>query len=276
MELTEKFEQIKPHLIGLETRVGHLAVYDKDTIISLAIRLFGEYGHAEIVIMSDYITPGSTYLDIGTNIGYHAVGMHKHNNCNVIGFEPNQSHFAVAAYNCQNYPIQLFNTALGSKKGTMKMTDFDINTSSNFGDIHKSKEGTLEVNVAKLDDFKFSNISVMKIDVEGAELDVLKGAKKTIQKELPAIFYEANQDEWFDCFDYLEKLGYKQYWIGIRNKPESETFFKTDENPFGQSGVTNILAVHESKKQPNFAIPVVQGETFNEAVQRYSNYRLIF
>jgi FkbM family methyltransferase len=276
MELKEKFDEIKQHLVAIKSRIGDIAVYKNDNIISLAISLFGEYAHVEILIMAGYITPGSTYLDIGTNIGYHAVGMYKQTGCKVIGFEPNPNHFVVAAYNCQEYPIQIMNTALGSKKGKMMMTDFDINKQSNFGDIHKSDEGTLEVSVSKVDDFKFTDVSVMKVDVEGAELEVFKGAKKTIDKQKPAIFYEANQLEWLDCFDFLEKLGYKQYWVGVRNKPEHATFFETEENPFGESGVTNILAIHESKEQPKILVPVIRGESYNDCSQRIFHYKLLF
>jgi hypothetical protein len=59
-----------------------------------------------------------------------------------------------------------------------------------------------------------------------------------------------------------------------------ETFIKTDENPFGDSGVTNILAVpKENTEQIDKAkvlIEVVPGESFNEAAVRYRNYRWLF
>jgi len=278
MELTdvqELFEQIKPDLIGVNSKVGTIAVYKNDNIISLAIRVFGEYCDTEIDIMATYVNKDSTYLDIGTNIGYHAVGMATRVGCKVIGFEPHPKHFAVAAYNCQNLPVTLHNTALGSKKGKFTMTDFDVSKTSNYGDIHKSDSG-IEVSVQKLDDFKIDNISLMKIDVEGHELEVMKGSKKTIDKQRPVIFYEANKDEWFDCFDFLDSKDYIQYWVGCRNKPENEPFFKTDENPFGLSGVTNILAVPIEKEQPKVLVPVVRGEVFNDAINRIKNYVMLF
>ena len=139
MTVSELFEEIKPHLTGVQSRVGDIAVYQKDYTIGLAIRLFGEYCHAEIDIMAEYVKPNTKYLDIGTNIGYHLLGMKKTvPNCDAIGFEPNQKHFCVAAYNCQHENITIHNTALGSKKSTIKMTDFELGDNGNYGEIGRA------------------------------------------------------------------------------------------------------------------------------------------
>jgi FkbM family methyltransferase len=81
--------------------------------------MFGEYCDAEVQVMAKYLTPESIYLDIGTNIGYHALAINQQVGCSVLAFEPHPNHFSVAAYNCKDKPIRIYNTALGSKNGTM-------------------------------------------------------------------------------------------------------------------------------------------------------------
>ena len=67
-----------------------------------------------------------------------------------------------------------------------------------------------------LDDFNFNNhISFIKIDVEGHELEVLKGAKKTIKKFKPNMLIEieerhSNKKEQ-TTIDYICSLGYKSF-----------------------------------------------------------------
>lgn len=271
----EHFETIKPHLVGIKSKVGDMAVYKNDNVVSLAISLFGEYCDAEVDIMSTHLDENSTYLDIGTNIGYHALGMYQRSKCKVIGFEPHPNHFAVATYNTQHLPITLYNAAVSNKKGKLNLADFDIESPGNYGEVKADSEG-FEVDCVTVDSFKFPEVTLMKVDVEGHELNVFKGAKKTIERCRPVIFFEANELEWLEPYKFLDKLEYNFYWIGCRSKPTRPTFIETEENPFGVSGVTNILAIPKENEQPKVLIPVVYGEKFNDAGNRYANYRWLF
>jgi hypothetical protein len=164
---------------------------------------------------------------------------------------------------------------VSNKKGTLTLADFDIETAGNYGEVKAQATG-FQVNTITIDSLKLPEVTLMKIDVEGHELNVLKGCKKTIERCRPIIFFEANELEWLEPYKYLDKLEYNFYWVGCRSKPTHDTFIKTSENPFGNSGVTNILAIPKEKAQPTVLIPVVLGESYNEAGVRYSNYRWLF
>lgn len=261
--------------MGVKSKVGDMAIYKNDTIVSLAILLFGEYCDAEVEIMASHLDENSTYLDIGTNIGYHAMGIYQRAKCKVIGFEPHPNHFSVATYNTQHFPITLYNCAVSNKKGTLTLADFDIESKSNYGEVKAQSEG-FEVPTITIDSLKLPEVTLMKIDVEGHELNVLKGSKKTIERCRPVIFFEANDLEWLDAYKFLDKLEYNFYWVGCRSKPKHPTFIQTDENPFGDSGVTNILAVPKENEQPKVLIPVVYNEPYNATATRYANYRWLF
>ena len=275
--INDNLERLKPFLGTTDTKVGEMLVYKNDEIVSLALGLLGEYCDAEAQIMTRYLDANSVYLDIGTNIGYHALAIHKYVGCAVQGFEPHPDHFTVAAYNCRDKPIRIYNTAVGNKNGRINIKSFDPATRGNYGEVSVDDQG-IDVSLIKLDQLEeLEKVDLMKIDVEGFELPVLEGGIETINKNRPVIFYEAiDIEDWNPCFEFLENLDYKQYWVTCRNKPLAPTYKEASENPFDIYGVSNILAVPSEKTQPIDLAPVVDGETYNDMLQRMQRYKLMF
>ena len=85
--------------------------------------------------------------------------------------------------------------------------------------------------------------SVVKIDVEGQELDVLIGMRVTLTNQKPDLLIEM-QDEttYADTFDYLKSLEYNMYWFPVKTfNPVNQK--GNMENIFGdQHGVINWVA----------------------------------
>lgn len=281
-ELSELFEKLKPNLVGTETRVGTIAVYKNDNVISYALRLYGEYCHAEIEIMSGFLNKDSLYVDIGTNIGYHILGVHKNTGCKALGFEPHPKHFAVASYNCQGYSdIALVNAAMSDSTGDIILTDFDETVIENYGEVkvpEDEKQTTITSSSVILDNIDLAACSLIKIDVEGNEFRVLTGAEKTINKFKPVILYEAMDiDVWKKCMTFMNAKGYKQYWVISKTDPLTETFKPRPKiQPFGNSSIPSVLCIPEGMIQPSNLVPVVEGEYANACIARYANYRLVF
>ena len=76
---------------------------------------------------------------------------------------------------------------------------------------------TFEVKSKKLDSFSFSNkISFIKVDVEGHELAVIRGAENTIKKNKPILLVEIeerhSQKKVSETLDYINSLGYISYF----------------------------------------------------------------
>jgi len=282
VQLSNLFEKLKPNLVGTETRVGTLAVYKNDVVISYALRLYGEYCHAEVEIMSNFLDKDSLYIDVGTNIGYHILGVHKNTNCKCLGFEPHPKHFAVASYNCQNYnDIALINAAISDTSDDITLTDFDETVIQNYGEVKipdNDELPTITTPSIVLDNLSLSGCTLIKIDVEGNEMRVLRGAEKTIDKFKPVILYEAmDVDVWAECVSFMKQKGYKQYWVISKTDPLTDTFKpRTEIKPFGDSSVPNVLCIPEEVTQPKNLVPVVEGEYAIECIERYKNYRLIF
>ena len=73
--------------------------------------------------------------------------------------------------------------------------------------------GVERVRCAQLDDFEFDNLGVIKIDAEGFEIDILRGAAKTLEKHRPTLLLEAWDHEWYareraQLITHVVDLGY--------------------------------------------------------------------
>ena len=74
------------------------------------------------------------------------------------------------------------------------------------------------ISIKKLDDFDFENVSLIKMDVEDMEMDVLQGGLNMILKNKPTIFLEIRQQMYdpivkSEIFTKLVEAGYKLDWL---------------------------------------------------------------
>ena len=179
---------------------------------------FFEYGMLEAIEELPY-RPGIC-MDIGANVGNHAIFFSKF--CKfyeVWAFEPSPNSFKVLTKNTIDNECflntQLFRYAVGSEYGSVSMTDDEKNPSWN-----KVKEG----NDTPLVPIKIKEkVALMKIDVEGYEFEVIKGAYEVIEREKPELFIE-----WHDGYEpILNALpkGYR-YVKTYNNAPSHHFTFK--------------------------------------------------
>ena len=144
--------------------------------------------------------------------------------CKVWAFEPNTENFRCAQITLLINDIKnvsLINAALGDSPSTAKMI-IESNQGIALGGgsrlLREDEKGkTINVDVVTIDDVipADRNISILHLDVEGFEKEVLQGALKTINRCLPMILMEDNNNIitslWFR--ENIFKLGY-----GIRKK----------------------------------------------------------
>lgn len=151
--------------------------------------------------LMNIVKPGMNMLDIGTNIGSTLLQFAKLTGENgfVYGFEPDPINYQICLNNVQLNSFKnlvVANIGLGNEKGAYSLVvDTEGNRGGNRIKLHADtgKTNTL-VQVEKLDDWikqkMITQIDLIKIDVEGFEYNVLKGADETLRRFLPVLFIE--------------------------------------------------------------------------------------
>lgn len=178
--------------------------------------------------ISKIITPKSTVIDIGAQVGNMSVAYSLFAS-KVISFEPNPATFEVLEKNAQLNPnIIPFNYAISDEEGplTFHYSDygfcnggFATRTQAGIGVTgHNIPIDVWAVNFEKFiqeNNIETGNISLIKIDAEGHDKDILKTLINTITTHKPVLITEIynglNSNEITDLLDTIHSLGYKAY-----------------------------------------------------------------
>lgn len=136
---------------------------------------------------------GRTFVDVGSNIGNHVLFFAKF--CKprrVVSVEPVAASLAhqceVLRLNGVEGGVHFFNVALSDREGRGAMRPWETNPALLSGSMSLG-EGD-EVDVTTLDALDLRGVNVLKVDVEGHELAVLRGGRKLLERERPHIFAE--------------------------------------------------------------------------------------
>lgn len=177
------------------------------------LRIFGgTYEPEQTRLFEQQLRPGATLLDVGAHVGYYTLLAARlvGSGGSVYAFEPNPRNCAflrrhVAANGCDHVRVE--EAAAANVNG---VAGFDFGTGSGTG--HLAAGGAVEVRTVRLDDFcRDHDIApdAIKIDVEGAELDVLHGAEQTIVAHRSTIFLSTHGAAVHaHCLGWLRERGY--------------------------------------------------------------------
>ncbi len=197
---------------------------------------------AELSAIRRHIGPQDLVCDIGANKGSYLYWMSRWAG-QVVAFEPQSALSDYLTQACR--ALNLDNTTIvqagvSSRSGTMDLYLPSPN-SPEASLVRHGDAQTTPVSVVTLDEyFSASNpISLLKIDVEGAELDVLKGAEKILRRDRPTLVFECEQRHLaqgrvHDCLNYLLDLGYEGEFINRgRLRPIQEFDLPIHQNAVG-------------------------------------------
>ncbi len=165
-----------------------------------------------------YYKPGTDIIDMGANIGYNTLIFSEFGP--VHSFEP-VSHSIVdknAEINKTNHDINVYPCALSNEKrideiflpskGCQSETKINYGGTSFHPTPDMKGEGVI-VKCERFDDIYEGVPSIIKIDVEGHELQALQGAKETIKKHMPMIMIEIHDfSPDMEVHTFLTEMGY--------------------------------------------------------------------
>lgn len=229
-------KKVGPHI--LKTIHGFSMKIDpsRDAGVELSLFQTGTYEKGTLHLLEKFLNPGDCFVDVGANIGLMSIfaSLQVGNTGKVIAFEAHPETYDLLKFNLELNKVSNAETcafALGDENTTAFIYDnWDINRGGASLVIRNEASAGHQVEVRKLDEALPEDLSpkVIKIDVEGFELQVLKGAKETIAKARPMLIVEFsairdNRYDNFELIDYIESFGfYELYKLSGTKERKSE------------------------------------------------------
>lgn len=172
----------------------------------------------EMVLLEELVRPGDVALDIGANHGIYAFALAKIA-CEVHCFEPLPE--CCSFINAWNSPqVTVHNVALSDRRGLLRLylpilNGRCVNTRASLNRPDGPCE-IREVDVVTLDSFSLSRVDFIKVDVEGLEASVLRGAERTLKVHRPSLLIEIDRSRhdrgsFLAVHSVLQTLGYETY-----------------------------------------------------------------
>jgi FkbM family methyltransferase len=177
---------------------------------------------------------GIIAVDCGANIGVHTVEWAKHMTSwgVVVAFEAQERiYYAlagnIAINNCFN--ARALHAAVGGRTAAMKIPKPNYLSPGSFGSLELQKRDNTEfigqaidydtdkmvdVQMVSLDSFNFPRLDLLKIDIEGMEIDALSGAAGCIARSRPIVLVEKIKSDAAQLKEWLEALDYTVFDVG--------------------------------------------------------------
>ncbi len=240
-----------PPFLRLKTcRYGPMLYNMHDQYIGRSLDSYGEYSEGEIDLFRQLIHRGDVVIDVGANLGSHTVFFAQHVGPTglVFAFEPQRIVFQTL---CANVALnQLTNVdcrqaAAGAESGEIVVPEIDYHRFANFGGLSlEGWEKGRQVPVVSIDQLQLSRCEFIKIDVEGMEEQVVRGARETLERLKPLLYVENDREEKSaSLIRCLQENGYKLYWHTPRMFNPGN-FLGNAINEFGDIVSHNMLCIH--------------------------------
>jgi FkbM family methyltransferase len=245
-------------VVRLTTEVGDVFDADLSSTLEWQLWAFGRYEPHFAELFSLLVRPGDRCVDVGANVGVHAVRLAKlaGQHGQVIAIEPDPEIMRRAQRNVALNgleTVKLVNAAASDQPGEMELyrpSPWDTNRARASLLHHPYLTGAATtVPVITLDDVcADERVSLIKIDVEGHEAAVVHGAAATIGRDMPSIIFEYAPELLHGAaqspFQWLAERGYVMFIIrAARHRFTGRVRLALDRTVEQPSHGGNILAV---------------------------------
>jgi len=173
----------------------------------------GTYEHQQQRAMARHIRPGSVVYDVGANVGFYTLLAAKlaGTSGRVVAFEPLPRNLAFLKQHLRINDVSNVVVVPGALANTNGVCAFDETGEPSMAKLQP--DGGMKVEVATLDQMvavlELPDPDVIKIDVEGAELDVLQGGENVLRRTHPTVFVSTHSDRLkADCLDWFRQAGF--------------------------------------------------------------------
>lgn len=257
---------------------GPMLYNRNDQYVGRSLQLYGEYSKAEWDLFAKIVGPGMTVIEVGANIGAHTIplALQVGPTGKVIAFEPQRLCFQLLCANAAlnqltnvvAHPYAVSVSDFGRER-TITMPVYEPRQSFNFGGVPAGSMNlpnyvpiesvpvvSLDEQISPLDHCRF-----LKLDVEGWEADVLRGAQALFLAERPVIYCENDRrDRSEELVGLLRSYGYDLYWH-LPPLFNPLNYARNRENVFPNVVSINMLCMPAGVRPP---VPLKPVERYNE------------
>ncbi|MBO6758770.1 MAG: FkbM family methyltransferase [Roseibium sp.] len=237
----------------ISARHGRFLVNPNDMYIGRSLIEYGEFSEIEVGLINQLLPAGGVAVEVGANIGAMTVPMAEKVGRGglIYAFEPQVLVFQQLCANLalnDTVNVAAFNAGCGAAEGRLPVARFDPQKPNNFGGItlDRMRDDTspIPVRLETLDGLLVPHrLDLIKCDVEGMELDVLRGADRLIKSFKPALYLENHLAEKSrDLIQHIADLGYTCWWHlpPLFNK---ENHARNGEDIFGNIVSFNMMCL---------------------------------
>lgn len=216
----------------------------------------------ELVWLKKYFKGGGgVALDVGANLGFYSFGLKSHFKT-IHAFEPIIKLLKFLEEN-KSINIVTHGIACSDSSGQANIYVPELENITDYAyagldvNLRYKSHHAIEIQKETIDSFSFENVDLIKIDVEGHELNVIKGAHQTIDRCKPLILAELENRHRNDAVgsfgNYLSELGYAGFFL-VDDQLQSISKFDSIYNQYIDSNnnpvqpyINNFIFIHISK-----------------------------
>jgi FkbM family methyltransferase len=217
----------------LDTRYGRFTVFSNDSgAVGQSLVRYGEWAENELAFLRALIGEGVTVLDVGAYIGTHALAFSRFvgPSGNVVCIEPQTRAFDLLKANIEANGlknVQLENAVASFALGSVVIPSIEIETPASYASASLLQALSPELNgpgtitsalgpnemkvpAISIDSLNLASCALIKIDAEGMEYLVLRGAPLTIKRCSPIIYAECNSlENGLKTYALMKAAGYE-------------------------------------------------------------------
>lgn len=231
------FWKEEPPRIIRDKRCGYYRIVNISEWADRALYFLGRWYDLEAALLVEaLVQEGDRVLDVGANYGHFSLAAAKAvgPSGSVVSLEPNPKAFARLSIhlvlNGLSW-VEAKNIGVSDTEGRLALSVPSINSGeATFGASKYEDVFVIEVPVQRLDDIaSHEKVHFLKIDVEGFEVHVLRGAKALLDRDRPIVLSEVVEKHLASAGEsrrslsrFLEDRGYKSFRLGLKGRGASQ------------------------------------------------------